>query len=213
MKKNVYDDETYLYLDFLNFKDFKNELLTKCDEIIKNNPNVTTDNYTYFTNYKKLNYMGEIDIKNKIDEIIDYAIKSCIKIFNIEYNQKFNRIDADCWINVVRTKNPVQNNFKDPSKKYHSHTLIEKKLGNFTPHFTWVYYIQMPDNLKDDDGVLFFLAKNNKECFILPKEDDFIVMPSELHHSPNHALSSTKDRIVLAGNVGFEYIKNNKSLI
>jgi len=213
MKKIIYDDETYLYLNFLNFNDFKDELLIKCNEIIENNSHVLTDNYTYFTMYKKLDFIGKINIKNKIDEILDNAIKTCIKIYAIEYNLQFNRIDADCWVNVVRAKNPVQDNFKNPQKKYHSHTLIEKKLGNFTPHFTWVYYIQMPDNLKENDGVLFFLGKNDEECFILPKEGEIIVMSSDLQHSPNHALNSTKDRIVLAGNVGFEYIKNNKSLI
>jgi hypothetical protein len=38
-------------------------------------------------------------------------------------------------------------------------------------------------------------------------------MNGDLPHGPNWAVNSTKDRIVIAGNVGFEYVKQNHSLI
>jgi hypothetical protein len=38
-------------------------------------------------------------------------------------------------------------------------------------------------------------------------------MEADIPHSPNNAPNSKLDRIVMAGNVGFEYIKKEKSLI
>jgi hypothetical protein len=38
-------------------------------------------------------------------------------------------------------------------------------------------------------------------------------MDADMPHSPNNAPDSTIDRIVLAGNVGFEMIKKEKSLV
>ena len=36
-------------------------------------------------------------------------------------------------------------------------------MGSFFPHYTYVYYIQMPDVMNADDGVLYFLGENKKE--------------------------------------------------
>jgi hypothetical protein len=214
MEKVMYDTKTYLYRDILNLSDFKDEILKKCNEIIESLPNVTQDGYGYFEESKDLNFIGEIEIKNKLDEILKFGIQSCIDVYQLEYNLPFNKISTDCWVNVVRAKNPVQfDDIESELHQYHIHTEINEKNKKFIPHFTWVYYIQMPDNLKDDDGTLYIKGENDIEYFILPKEGDFIIMKSDLPHSPQHALDSTKDRMVLAGNVGFEFIKKQKSLI
>ena len=63
----------------------------------------------------------------------------------------------------------------------------------------------MPDNLSNDDGVLY-LKGDNKEYSILPEEGDLIIMKADMPHAPTTALNSSKDRIVLAGNVGLELI-------
>ena len=79
--------------------------------------------------------------------------------------------------------------------------------------YTFVYYIQMPNILEGEDGVLYFKGNNNKEYWILPEEDDLIIMPGYMPHAPNNAPKSKIDRIVLAGNIGFEYLKIKKSII
>jgi hypothetical protein len=71
----------------------------------------------------------------------------------------------------------------------------------------------MPDVMNGDDGVLYFLGENKKEYFIKPEEDDLIIMEAHIPHAPNNAPNSTIDRIVMAGNVGFDFIKKEKSLI
>ena len=144
---------------------------------------------------------------------IDY----CKKIYTQEVNTKFNKVNTDSWVNIVRSKNPVQIQFKhDEIKgvdKFHTHTEINKQMKSFVPNYTYVYYIQMPDIMEGEDGVLYFKSKNGNEYYIKPEEDELIIMEADMAHAPNNAPKSSIDRIVLAGNVGFEYIKKEKSLL
>jgi hypothetical protein len=71
----------------------------------------------------------------------------------------------------------------------------------------------MPDVMDKEEGVLYFKGKDDKEYWVRPEEDDLIIMEGWMPHSPNNAPNSTVDRIVMAGNVGFEYIKQQKSLV
>ena len=71
----------------------------------------------------------------------------------------------------------------------------------------------MPDNLVDTEGTLILGGKDNKLYYYLPEEGDLIIMEGFLPHSPNRSPNSTKDRIVIAANVGFENAKKSKSLI
>jgi hypothetical protein len=71
----------------------------------------------------------------------------------------------------------------------------------------------MPDVMNDEDGVLYFKSKEGKEYWIRPEEDDLIIMEADVPHAPNSAPNSTLDRIVIAGNVGFDFIKKEKSLL
>ena len=83
----------------------------------------------------------------------------------------------------------------------------------FRPDYTYVHYVQMPDNLEGNDGVLYIEGKDGVIHNILPKENDIIIMEGRVPHVPASARKSTKDRIVIAGNVGFEMIKKTNSLI
>lgn len=213
MEKVKYNDGTYFYKDTLNLNQFKNELLLECNEKIDSMPHVTMGGYGYFMETDNENFIGNIDIKNKLDEILNFGIQSCIKAYQLEYNKTFDKINTDCWINIVRTDNPVQYTNSNNGLDYHIHTEINKARSMFLPHFTWVYYIQMPNNLDGDDGTLYMKGIDGNEYFILPEEGDIIVMAADLPHSPKTALKSTKNRIVLAGNVGFEKFKKQKSLI
>jgi cupin superfamily acireductone dioxygenase involved in methionine salvage len=144
------------------------------------------------------------------------GINYCKELFN-EYNTTYNKINTDVWVNIVRSKNPIQIHFKHNDlkgiDKYHTHTEINKNNKKFYPHYTYVYYIQMPDIMEGEDGVLYFKGQNDNEYWIRPEEDDLIIMPGFMPHAPNNAPKSTVDRIVIAGNVGFEYIKKEKSVL
>jgi hypothetical protein len=190
----------------------KEEILKLCEELMTNLSKVKTDGYGYTMITNNLDFLGNIEIKNKLDEVVQSGINKCIELYKTT-NAEYNMVDTDGWVNVVRAKDPVQLNFKEGMEKYHVHTEINKQMNSFVPTYTYVYYVQMPNNLEGDDAVLFFKDKDGIEFSILPEEDDLIIMPADIPHSPNMADNSTKDRIVFAGNVGFSYIKKQKSLI
>jgi hypothetical protein len=191
---------------------YKDSILKKCYDVIASLPDVKTDAYGYIMETNEFEFDGKVEIKNHLDRIIQIGIDACVEIYT-ELGNSYNSIQTDGWVNVVRAKDPVQINFKENMSKYHTHTELNKINGEFSPTFTYVYYVQMPDNLNGEDGVLYFLDDEHTEHFILPEEGDLIIMNGDMPHAPNPALNSTKDRIVFAGNVGLRFIKKTKSLI
>jgi len=217
MEKLYFDDSTYIWKIKLNKLSDKDTLLKEANFVIESQPDIKTDGFGYKKEWNNnINFTGEINIETKMDEIIQIGIDHCKDLYK-ERNVVYNKINTDAWVNVVRSTNPVQIQFKHEElkgvDKFHVHTDINKEMKSFIPHYTYVYYVQMPDVMNGEDGVLYFRGKNNKEYWIRPEEDDLIIMEADMPHSPNNAPNSTVDRIVVAGNVGFDYIKKEKSLI
>jgi hypothetical protein len=216
MEKIYFDDETYIWKTKLNRTDDKSIFLKESYSVIESQPNIKTDAFVYKKEWNEnLDFLGEVKVGSKLDEIIQIGINYCKKLYK-EKNTKYNKINTDTWVNVVKSKNPVQIEFQHEHlkgvDKFHTHTDINKANEKFIPHYTYVYYIQMPNVMNGEDGVLYFRGKNKKEYWIRPEEDDLIIMEGDMPHSPNNAPNSTIDRIVMAGNVGFEFIKKEKTL-
>jgi cupin superfamily acireductone dioxygenase involved in methionine salvage len=212
MEKIYFDDDTFIWKTKLNMINHKSDILKEVYSITESQPEVKTDGFSYKQEWKKnLNFIGEVNINSKLDEIIQIGIDTCKKLYE-EKNTKYNKINVDTWVNIVRSKNPVQPKFYNDNK-YHTHTDINERFKLFKPIYTYVYYIQMPDVMEGEDGVLYFKGGNGKEYWILPEEDDLIILPADMPHSPNDAPNSTRDRIVFAGNIGFEFFKKTSSLI
>ena len=217
MEKIFFDDSTYIWKTKLNYIKDKLLFLKEAYVVIESHPNTKTDGYGYKEEWKQnIDFIGKINIETKLDEIIQIGINECKKLYETK-NTTYNKINTDTWINVVRSINPVQIQFQHTElkgiDKYHTHTDISKEMKSFFPNYTWVYYIQMPDVMDGEDGVLYFKGKNKKEYWIRPEEDDLIIMEGDMPHAPNNAPNSIIDRIVMAGNVGFDFIKKEKTLI
>lgn len=189
----------------------KNKLLNECEKLIKSNPDVSTDGYAFYINSSlKYNNFLNIEINSELDKIMCDGFNSCIKI----HNDIFNEIKTDVWVNVVKAKDPVQKNYKhDGSLIFHNHVDLNILNKLPPPLYTFVCYIQMPNNLLNDDGVLFMEDTDKKVFSILPEEGDIIIMKGDLPHVPNYSPNSTIDRIVLAGSIRMDFSKLNKTLI
>jgi len=212
MEKIYFDDTTYIWKTKLNRLNDNLVFLKEAYSVIESRPDVKTDGFAYKKEWNEnIDFIGEFKIETKLDEIVQIGVNKCKEIYN-EKNITYNKINTDAWVNVVRSQNPVQETYYT-DEKYHIHTEINKKNKDFIPHYTYVYYIQMPDIMNGEDGVLYFKGKNDKEYWIRPEEDDLIIMEGDMPHAPNNASESTLDRIVMAGNVGFDFIKKQKSLI
>ena len=217
MEKLYFDETTYIWKTKLNRVVDKSILLDETKLVIESSTKNITDGFGYKMEWNEnINFDGSINIKTKLDEIIQIGIDKCKEIYK-EKNITHNKINMEAWVNMVRSINPFQIKFKHEElngvNKYHIHTDINKTNKQFIPHYTWVYYIQMPDVMDADDGVLYFRGKNKKEYLIRPEEDDLIIMEADMPHAPNNAPNSTINRIVIAGNVGFDYIKKEKSIL
>lgn len=216
MEKIYFDEKTYIWKGVFDITHIKDDVLKECIQIIHDMENhISTDNYGLFTKRDKyVDFNQTFKVNTKIDEIINVGINTCITLFNENISKPYNKINIDGWINVVRANNPKQPVFEiEGNIVMHSHTELNQKTNSFVPTYTYVHYIQMPDNLEGNDGVLYLEGKDGIIHNILPKENDIIIMNGNLPHTPNTARKSTKDRIVIAGNVGFEYIKKNKTLM
>jgi hypothetical protein len=216
MEKIYFDEKTYIWKDVFDITHIKNDVLKECIQIINYmEKHISTDNYGLFNKRKKnIDINEKFEIYTKIDEILNAGINACTLLFNQNVGKRYNKINIDGWINIVRATNPKQPGFEIKDNiVMHSHTDLNQKTNSFVPTYTYVHYIQMPDNLEGNDGVLYLEGKDGIIHNILPKENDIIIMNGNLPHTPNTARKSTKDRIVIAGNVGFECIKKNKTLI
>jgi len=216
MEKIYFDDTTFIWKTKLNLFGNKDEMVKQANNVITSAPYVTNDGYGYMkTENGVVINKANCDNQPKLDEIIELSTKCCKELY-IE-NNEFNTLNVESWVNIVRANNPTQRSYRDRDTRgelsYHVHTELNKNRNKFIPNYTYVYYIQMPDVMEGDDGVLYFKSKIGEVYFVKPEEDDLIIMPADMSHSPNNAPKSTKDRMVLAGNVGFELIKQNKSLI
>jgi hypothetical protein len=217
MEKIYFDKTTFIWKKKLNFSNNKEILLREAYSLIERQPNIQTDAYPYkIISNSDANSIEELQIQKEMNKIGHIGINYCKEIHN-KIDLRYNKINTDAWVNVIRSKNPIQITFKHDEllegvDKYHNHVDINKKMKSFFPHYTYVYYVQMPDVMSGEDGVLYFKGENDKEYWIRPEEDDLIIMVGDMPHAPNNAPNANIDRIVLAGNVGFDYIKKEKTL-
>jgi hypothetical protein len=101
---------------------------------------------------------------------------------------------------------------------YHTHEILAPIHSNINPidnlktDYTFTYYLQMPNNLKDNQGKIHFKTKSGYESSILPEEGDIFIFPGDLQHKPEINPNSTKPRIVVAGNLAIfdNYIAKSK---
>lgn len=216
MEKIYFDDTTFIWKTKLNLFDNKNEIIKQAKSVIKSGVDNITDGFGYLiTENDKVLEMPDCGKQPILDKIIELSANCCKELY-IESND-YNKLNIKTWVNVVRAKNPIQKTYRDREilgeLDYHTHTHLAKITKSFFPHYTFVYYIQMPDVMDGDDGILYFKSKNDITYWVKPEEDDLIIMTGDMPHVPNDAPNSTIDRIVLAGNVGFELIKNFKTIL
>jgi hypothetical protein len=221
LDKVDFSKEVCIWKTSLNLKDLKSVFLEEAINAIESDRNNSTDSFLWNFNfvapspiYKSYRKAADTAVRSlkKLDSVIQVAINLCNELYAKDQNMVY----ADAWINRVRSPIPIQDHFhntlEDSDSMYHNHVDLLKKGKKFYPHYTWVYYIQMPDVTNDDDGVLYLKGEEGKRYKVKPEEDELIIMPAWLPHYPASAPSATTDRIVLAGNVGFEHVKKTLTL-
>ena len=165
------------------------------------NPNQQGTSCIYSMQSSSSTYEFDIDqcIMDKIiyDEESQDAVKNVLKIIlkTILVNYKSSEFIFESWINMIYNGRDdlYDNKFHD----HHSMNMVNKRL---IPDKSLVFYIQMPNNLQNNDGVLFYKDEDVVK-HVLPREGQLIVMNSKVSHVPNLACHSTQDRIVMGVNI------------
>ena len=86
--------------------------------------------------------------------------------------------------------------------EFHEHTRFHASFPFNTTNYTWVYYLQLPDNCTGTEGKLEFKSNLGDESEILDvKEDTVYIFPADLYHKPNISPNSSRNRITVAGNI------------
>lgn len=199
MEKIFLDDEIICYKTTYLSKNTNEFLIDKIYKLISEQPDVDRDGYVL------LNY--EI----YFEDIINFGLEQCKELI-IERNIKYNDIYKEHWINRVDKKN-IKQLTTNETPIFHNHVSISKQNKLPIPDFTYVYYIQLQDNLKNNEAHLMIKNKKGNIYSFLPIQNDFIILDGDVPHSPVPALNSSKDRLVLVGNIAFRNFKKDKTFI
>jgi hypothetical protein len=199
-----FSDSLTIWKARYEFKDRQKCIINATNYIktyLENNKN-TSDAYAYhiLNEFKNLFY-EKFNPQNELDEIVLSGIKTTIDLHQKIYDKVYNKIYMDSWINIVKI-NPQQKIWtRENDLIFHKHTDLNREVGRMEPDFTFITYVQMPNNLSDTHGLLYMKDLDGKIFHYLPEEGDIIIMKGDIEHVPNHAPQSTIDRIVMAGNV------------
>ena len=180
----------------------KDQALKESFKLIENNPNMNPerDLYTYVIN-PKLNKEAHENFYpiSELDRIMKEGIDSTLSLVNKDYDI----IQSNIWINRVKKKNPIQPAYVRDFI-FHNHVNTNAGDGLPAPLYTFVSYIQMPDNLQEDEGILILKDIDDQTYSILPQEGETVIFPGFVPHGVNPSSNSSVDRIVLAGSIGVE---------
>ena len=133
----------------------------------------------------------------EITEIIDTS-RQAVQQIQKEWRLLYSDTLESHWIYISGNDNPYA--------PWHKHHWVAE-VDDLEPHWTYVFYAEMPEFLEGNDGRLYFRQDHDptKEHWILPKENTFLFFPSLLDHKTEIAPKAAKKRIVMAGNYWFDY--------
>lgn len=213
MEKISFTNGVELYKTNIYSPELIDETFNDVKQFLTTAPYMPSDNYAYMGDWGSFDFENEMKPRNGIEKIIKFGITKCVELRK-ENNEPFNKVNANSWVNIVKAGKPKQSNFKKNDEVIlHNHIDLQKYVESFYPTYTFVFYLQMPDNLEGNEGTLIMAGPDSERCYFLPEPGDLVIMGGALPHSPNKAPNSTKDRIVIAANVGFENAKTKVSLI
>lgn len=175
---------------------FKDSYLIQANEIIQAG-NAPEDGFPFVSG----EYTGMKPEWGALAPLVSTGILHCINLFDA----KFNTVWFETWINVVR-------NVPRQKTNRHNHVEINKKLNKPLPTYTWIYYLQLPNNLSGEEGKLEYEDETGTHKY-LPNVGDLVILKGDMWHSVMPTTKSTVNRIVLAGNVSLLSNKTKRSLM
>lgn len=123
----------------------------------------------------------------------------------------------DPWVFKIPVgyKSPIPD-----EKLWHTHKKLilndivhKDKPAEYDVEYAFTYYVQIPNNLQDNEGKIGFRV-GERTTYVLPNEGDLLIFPGDVLHRAEEALNSTIERLVIAGQLSaVQTKKHEKSLI
>ena len=140
-----------------------------------------------------------IDEKNFIIECDEFKSVDKFTISTLEEieQRKIEKVAKFSWIYTqIREETMV-----DMHKHDFLHYYTEKT--KLKTDWTCVFYIQIPEGLREQDGNIVFMTEDKKLHNFIPEENDLLIFSGKLSHMITPIPNSEIDRIVYASNFNF----------
>jgi hypothetical protein len=130
-----------------------------------------------------------IEIHSPCFDSINSQVKEHIEIIQ---NKKFVDYSEHYWVYTQK---------KDFKMEWmHQHIQVHPPgRTNILSDWTFTFYLQIPDDLKGDEGYLVFETEDKKLHKYFPEVGDIFIFPSDLRHGAIPTPNSETKRIVYAG--------------
>jgi hypothetical protein len=89
---------------------------------------------------------------------------------------------------------------------FHRHLRLDGGRSEIQTEYTFVFYLQIPTNLKDGEGDLLIKWDNETINTLSPSEGEIIFFPGDIWHTPKSTPNAEIDRIVIAGNITSNFL-------
>lgn len=170
---------------------------------------------TYKGDYKKEDFLKRIKQNDSLyyDETFEYPNSIYVEIECDEFKSVDNQT-----LDFLREK------ISHPIDKYARCSWIYTQVPDFTmewmhthdwlessnrtilkTQWTYVFYIQIPPNLKEGEGDLIFKTEDDVLHVFTPKENDIIIFPGDLPHMPIPTIGSEINRICYTTNINYDF--------
>lgn len=143
----------------------------------------------------------------EIDYILNYSAEKCKELFYKDSNIEDITYALYPWIFISKNETTASH--------FHNHNMFAPEVQtSIKSNYTFIYYVQIPNNLKDNDGKLIIIDEQ-QQIAILPQENELIILPAHVYHRPETSINSNIDRIVIAATILFDFpnLKEKKTLL
>jgi len=143
--------------------------------------------------------IGGIDEKRLVIECDEFKSIDSFLINTLEEIKKEKIVKSAkfSWIYTQKNSQTMVDMHKHDFLQYYTEkTKLETE-------FTCVFYIQIPKNLKEDEGNIVFMTEDKKLHKFIPYENEILIFSGKLNHMITPIPNAEIERVVYASNFNF----------
>lgn len=182
-------------------------------EEIKLSENVTIYRYQYNWNIPKKKFIDKVYTNYKIEGVEQFGNTTNIVLKCNEFNEihklayeiskSLTTIIDDDYIDTNFIYMQDANTQYSTKKMFHTHEYTFSHKIKLNNDWTYCFYLQMPKNVKGNEGKLSFKDLDGSILTVSPNEGDILVFNANLLHTPESTPNAECDRLTIVGTFAF----------